>query len=122
MTASLAPFFGLFAWIFGLIIKGVRMQLFFSIVAWCMFLVAYALFYQRQPVGNPIPAMCLLGIAYAYQTTCTWVLIPQTLRDPRSLTLALSLTMFCMSIGLVVSNYLVGVLHDLSGYHAVCKL
>lgn len=122
MASSLAPFFGLFAWSFGLVIKGTRMQLLFSVMAWCMFLLAYALFYRRQPAENPIPAMCLLGIAYAYQTTCTWVLIPETLRDPRSRTLALSLTMFCMSVGLVASNYLVGVLHDVSGYHAVCKL
>lgn len=121
MASSLAPFFGLFAWSFGLVIKGVRMQLFFSLLAWCLFLVAFALFYRRQPANNPIPAMCLLGLAYAYQTTCTWVLIPDTLRDPRSRTLALSLTMLSMACGLVASNYFVGVLHDVSGYRAVCK-
>jgi len=120
MALSLAPFFGLFAWSFGLVIRGVRTQLTFSVAAWLTFLLAFSLLLDKRPAGNPIPAMCLVGIAYAYQTTCTWVLIPVTLREPESKNAATSITFCALSVTLMLSNFCCGTLHDVYGYDAVC--
>lgn len=118
-TLSLAPFFGLFAWSFGLVVKTTRTQLFFGTVAWAGFIVAFMLM-RLQVTSNPTLPMCVLGVSYAYQTTMIWSVLPATLLSTEGSTAAVSLSYALVAVSQVLSNVFVGVLHDHFSYGAVC--
>lgn len=118
-NVSLAAAFGLIAWSFGLCIRSLRAQLLVSCVAWMFFVGAFSLLMVQVP-SSPTLQMCMIGVSYAYSSTCTWILIPLTLRSNEAKTAAVSLAYATMAFSMVCSNIIVGILHDCCGYRAVC--
>lgn len=118
-TLSLAPFFGLFAWSFGLVVKTIRTQLFIGTIAWFGFVIAFIMM-KWEVTSNPTFPMCVLGICYAYQTTVIWAVLPSTLTSREGSTAAVSLSYALVAVSQVLSNLFVGILHDHFSYGAVC--
>mmetsp|Transcript_238 Transcript_238/g.390 ORF Transcript_238/g.390 Transcript_238/m.390 type:complete len:537 (-) Transcript_238:144-1754(-) len=120
MAMSLGPGIGMFAWAFGTVIKTEKSFIHWGIVAWTSFLIAF-LVLGFQIVWNPVPAMLTFGTAYAYLSTSVWTLIPGSLRGRSHCTsAAVSVAYAGMAMSQSISNLVVGALHDLSGYFAVC--
>lgn len=120
MAMSLGPGIGMFAWAFGTVIKTEKGFIQWGIAAWMAFFIAF-LMLGFQLVWSPVPVMLTFGLSYAYLSTSVWTLIPVTLRGRAHCTsAAVSVAYAGMALSQSISNLVVGALHDLLDYFAVC--
>jgi len=129
---AMGTIFGLISWSWGLCITNRGGLLRWSVIAWVALTLSFVMLMTRAKDNQKIAvaSICLFGVAYSYLSTTCWTLIPDTFyRCEDCSTGAVSLTYVFLSIGMFLSNFVVGILHDLSGgyaaslvYFLVCSL
>jgi len=115
---SIAPMFGIFAWVYGFLMNGLPAMLRMNAVAWLAYITAFILLLSKTP-SNPVFAMCVFGKGYAYMATINWVVLPLTLGGQGNRILAVSLAYTSLAVSMFFSNLLVGYIQETFGFKGV---
>mmetsp|Transcript_13798 Transcript_13798/g.30977 ORF Transcript_13798/g.30977 Transcript_13798/m.30977 type:complete len:559 (+) Transcript_13798:83-1759(+) len=114
---SIAPMFGIFAWVYGFLMNGLPAMLRMNVLAWLAYITAFVLLLTKTP-SNPVFAMCAFGKGYAYMATINWVLLPLTLGQGNRI-VAVSLAYTSLAVSMFFSNLFVGYIQETGGFNAV---